>query len=231
MALIPFRYMLSQLPYEIGTISSPLLRMRKTRHKGIKSLPPKAIVYRISNCRAYASNSLRTSYTRLSPKWTFCPGLCVWHQYVLPCPFWSVLKCLKCQDKQQYQRWQTAAHRHCYEMGQPFCGCALDALGWLSRHLRTSGRMLTSHMQKNNCWAWHFFCTSCRLWRMLTLQPRKSRAGTTVSTGLTPSVAAARFLHVIGEQKRQTSFQRVCTREMYKSENPRPILLILATFT
>lgn len=59
-----------------------------------------------------------------------------------------VLKCLKCRDKQQHQGWQTAAHRHCCEMGQPFCGCALDALGWLSRHLRTSGRMLTLHMQE-----------------------------------------------------------------------------------
>lgn len=78
---------ISMIPYEIGTISSPLLRMRKTRHRGIKYLPPKAIVYRISNFRAHASNSLRTSYTRLSPKWTFCPGLCVWHQYALPCPF------------------------------------------------------------------------------------------------------------------------------------------------
>lgn len=60
----------------------------------------------------------------------------------------SVFKGLKRRDKQQHQWWQTAAHCHCYEMGQPFCGCVLDALGWLSRHLCTAGRMLTSHMQK-----------------------------------------------------------------------------------
>lgn len=42
MALTPFRYRLPQLPYEIGTISSPLLRMRKARHRGIKYLPPKS---------------------------------------------------------------------------------------------------------------------------------------------------------------------------------------------
>lgn len=117
-----------------------------------------------------------------------------------------VLKCLKCRDKQQHQGWQTAAHRHCCETGQPFCGCARCT--WMvvtpPPYLRQNANVAHA---RNNCWAWHFFCTSCRLWRMLTPQPKKSRAGTSVSTGLTPSVAAARFLHAVGGQSAKLPFR------------------------
>lgn len=121
----------------------------------------------------------------------------------------SALKCLKRRDKQQHQRWQTASStppllRNGTAILRLYAGCT-----WMvvtpPPYLRQNANI--AHAKKNYCWAWHFFCTSCRLWRMLTPQPRKSRAGTTASTGLTPSVAAARFPHAVGEQSAKLPFR------------------------